>query len=93
MLDAVCDQELPAAEGHGDQEESRLSGQDEKVRVPLRCVSTAKLKAALLTTAVGLAIAIPTVALVSHFERRVEAFQQAMESALTRLLTTPRIPA
>lgn len=45
---------------------------------------------ALLTTAVGLGIAIPTVALVSHFERRVEVFQQAMESALTRLLTTPR---
>ncbi|WP_420468577.1 MotA/TolQ/ExbB proton channel family protein [Panacagrimonas sp.] len=46
---------------------------------------------ALLTTAVGLGIAIPTVALASYFERRVEALQQAMESALTRLLTLPRV--
>ena len=52
MSDAMSDQELPAAEGHGDDEEACLRGQDEKVRAPLRHVSTAKLKAALLTTAV-----------------------------------------
>ncbi|MGQ0699823.1 MAG: MotA/TolQ/ExbB proton channel family protein [Panacagrimonas sp.] len=45
---------------------------------------------ALLTTAAGLIIAIPTVAAVHYFERRVERLQQAMESALTRLLTSPR---
>ncbi|MGH8518060.1 MAG: MotA/TolQ/ExbB proton channel family protein [Panacagrimonas sp.] len=45
---------------------------------------------ALLTTAAGLIIAIPTVAAVGYFERRIERLQQAIESALTRLLTTPR---
>ena len=45
---------------------------------------------ALLTTAVGLGIAIAALGAVAYFERRVETLQQAMESALTRLLTTPR---
>ena len=44
---------------------------------------------ALLTTAAGLGIAIPAVAAVSYFDRRIEALQQTMESALTRLLTQP----
>lgn len=52
ISDALCDQEPPVAEGHGDAEESWLKEQDEKVCVPLKHVSTAKLKAALLTTAV-----------------------------------------
>ncbi|THD03364.1 hypothetical protein B1810_11670 [Panacagrimonas perspica] len=47
---------------------------------------------ALLTTAVGLGIAISAVAAVGYFDRRIELLQQAMESALTRLLTTPRRP-
>lgn len=45
---------------------------------------------ALLTTAAGLTIAVPAIVAVGYFERRVESLQQAMESALTRLLTTPR---
>ncbi|MCC2655739.1 MAG: flagellar motor protein MotA [Panacagrimonas sp.] len=45
---------------------------------------------ALLTTAAGLTIAIPAIAAVGYFERRVESLQQAMESALTQLMTTPR---
>lgn len=45
---------------------------------------------ALLTTAAGLIIAIPAVAVVGYFERRIERLQQEMESALTRLLTAPR---
>ncbi len=45
---------------------------------------------ALLTTAVGLGVAISAVAAVGYFDRRIELLQQAMESALTRLLTTPR---
>lgn len=45
---------------------------------------------ALLTTAVGLGIAISAVAAVGYFDRRIEVLQQAMESALTRLLTMPR---
>lgn len=44
---------------------------------------------ALLTTAAGLCIAIPAVAAVSYFDRRIEALHQAMESALTRVLTAP----
>lgn len=43
---------------------------------------------ALLTTAAGLGIAITAVAAVGYFDRRIEVLQQAMESALTRLLTT-----
>jgi biopolymer transport protein ExbB len=45
---------------------------------------------ALLTTAAGLTIAIPAIVAVGYFERRVEGLQHAMESALTRLMTTPR---
>lgn len=44
---------------------------------------------ALLTTAFGLVVAIPTVAAAGYFERRVERLQQALESALTRLVTAP----
>jgi biopolymer transport protein ExbB len=44
---------------------------------------------ALLTTAVGLGVAISAVAAVGYFDRRIELLQQAMESALTRLLTAP----
>lgn len=47
---------------------------------------------ALLTTAAGLGIAIAAVSAVGYFDRRIESLQQAMESALTRLLTTPRRP-
>lgn len=52
MCDAMCDPDLPAASDHGAAEESFLSDRDEKMGVPLRHVSTARLKAALLTTAV-----------------------------------------
>lgn len=45
---------------------------------------------ALITTAAGLTIAIPAIALLSYFERRIERLQRAMESALTQLLTVPR---
>ena len=41
---------------------------------------------ALLTTAVGLAVAIPTVVMVNWFERSIERCQHQMESALTALL-------
>ncbi|MBX2853500.1 MAG: MotA/TolQ/ExbB proton channel family protein [Rhodobacteraceae bacterium] len=40
---------------------------------------------ALLTTAVGLAVAIPTVAAVNWFERRIERCEHHLESALTAL--------
>eukprot|EP00873_Tetraselmis_striata_P036627 jgi/Tetstr1/456891/TSEL_043561.t1 len=52
MSDAACEREAPSADGHGDAEESCLTGQGENVRVSLRHVPTLKLKAALLTTAV-----------------------------------------
>lgn len=52
ISDAVCDQDIPAAEGHGDAEEALLRDQEEKLRSPLRHLSTSKLKSALLTTAV-----------------------------------------
>lgn len=42
---------------------------------------------ALLTTAVGLAVAIPVVALLNWLESRVDGLEQAMESYLTRLFT------
>jgi len=42
---------------------------------------------ALLTTAVGLAVAIPTVAVLSALERAVERTQHRMEDALTRVFT------
>lgn len=44
---------------------------------------------ALITTAAGLLIAIPAVIAVGYLDRRVERLQQAMESALTRVLTRP----
>lgn len=42
---------------------------------------------ALLTTAVGLAVAIPVVALLSWLERRVERLAHEMESLVTRVFT------
>ncbi len=42
---------------------------------------------ALLTTAVGLAVAIPVVALLNWLESQVDGLEQAMESYLTRLFT------
>lgn len=48
---------------------------------------------ALLTTAAGLAVAIVALAAFHYLERQVERLQHDMESALTRLLTRPLIPA
>lgn len=42
---------------------------------------------ALLTTAVGLGVAIPATAVFTWLDRRVERFTQATESALTRVFT------
>lgn len=42
---------------------------------------------ALLTTAVGLAVAIPATAVLSLFERAVERFKHRLEDALTRVFT------
>ncbi len=42
---------------------------------------------ALLTTAAGLIIAIPTVAALNWFDRRIERLHHDMQGALTRLLT------
>jgi len=42
---------------------------------------------ALLTTAVGLAVAIPVVALLNWLERRVDRLAHAMDSTVTRLFT------
>ncbi|HEX4895411.1 MAG TPA: MotA/TolQ/ExbB proton channel family protein [Solimonas sp.] len=47
---------------------------------------------ALLTTAAGLVIAIPVIAVLNAFERLVDGQQLAMEQALTELLTQP-LPA
>jgi len=44
---------------------------------------------ALLTTAAGLVVAIPCIAALHLFERRIERMQTEMESALTRLFTPP----
>jgi len=44
---------------------------------------------ALLTTAAGLVVAIPCIAALHYFERRIERLQAEMESALTRLFTPP----
>ena len=41
---------------------------------------------ALLTTAVGLAVAMPTSILLTYFESRVERHQLAIETAVTRIL-------
>ncbi|WP_417516130.1 MotA/TolQ/ExbB proton channel family protein [Minwuia sp.] len=42
---------------------------------------------ALLTTAVGLAVAIPAVAVLNWLERRIERLAHEMDSAITRLFT------
>ena len=42
---------------------------------------------ALLTTAVGLVVAIPAVAALNYLERRVEQLHEDMQDALTRLFT------
>lgn len=44
---------------------------------------------ALLTTAAGLMVAIPTIAMVNAFERTVERLHRDTESALTRVFTQP----
>lgn len=44
---------------------------------------------ALLTTAAGLVVAIPCIAALHFFERRIERMQTDLESALTRLFTPP----
>ena len=44
---------------------------------------------ALLTTAAGLVVAIPCIAALHYFERRIERLQTEIESALTRLFTPP----
>lgn len=46
---------------------------------------------ALLTTAVGLAVAIPVVAVLTWLERRIECFRHTMEDAVTQVFT--RVPA
>lgn len=46
---------------------------------------------ALLTTAVGLAVAIPSVALLNYLERRVERFTHAMEDAVTQVYTAEAV--
>ncbi len=45
---------------------------------------------ALLTTAAGLAVAMPVMAALQGFERLVDALRLAMESALTELMAVPR---
>lgn len=45
---------------------------------------------ALLTTAVGLAVAIPVVAVLTWLERRIERFRHVMEDAVTQVFT--RVP-
>ncbi len=47
---------------------------------------------ALLTTAVGLAVAIPVVAALNWLERRVDRFRHQMEDAVTRIFTQTRPP-
>lgn len=44
---------------------------------------------ALLTTAAGLLVAIPCIAALHYFERRIERMQSELESALTRFFTPP----
>ena len=45
---------------------------------------------ALLTTAVGLAVAIPAVAMLNWLERIVERAAHTMDDAVTRLFTMPQ---
>ncbi len=47
---------------------------------------------ALLTTAVGLAVAVPSVAAVNHFDRRVEQVTHLMEDAVTQVFTASVVP-
>jgi biopolymer transport protein ExbB len=47
---------------------------------------------ALLTTAVGLAVAVPSVAAVNHFDRRVEQVTHLMEDAVTQVFTASVAP-
>ncbi len=44
---------------------------------------------ALLTTAAGLAVAMPVITVLQAFERVIDAQRVAMESALTALFTQP----
>ena len=44
---------------------------------------------ALLTTAVGLGVAIPVIAVLNWLERRIERFRHRMEDALTQVFTAP----
>ena len=44
---------------------------------------------ALMTTAAGLAVAIPVIVMAHYLEQRMARFQSLMESMLTRLLTRP----
>lgn len=46
---------------------------------------------ALLTTAVGLAVAIPAVAMLNWLERTVERAAHTMDDAVTRLFTMPQV--
>jgi len=47
---------------------------------------------ALLTTAVGLAVAIPAVAMLTWLERRIERFRHQMEDAVTQVFTRIQAP-
>ena len=47
---------------------------------------------ALLTTAVGLAVAVPSVAAVNYFDRRVEHVTHIMEDAVTQVFTASVVP-
>lgn len=46
---------------------------------------------ALLTTAIGLAVAIPAIITLNWLEHRIENFKLAMEDAMTRIFTTQAI--
>lgn len=46
---------------------------------------------ALLTTAIGLAVAIPAIIALNWLEHRIENFKLAMEDAMTRIFTTQAI--
>jgi biopolymer transport protein ExbB len=48
---------------------------------------------ALLTTAVGLVVAIPATALLNYFERVTERLHEDMQDSLTRLFTQRSLPA
>ncbi len=46
---------------------------------------------ALLTTAMGLSVAIPAIVILSWFEQRISKFQLAMEDAMTQIFTSNAI--